>query len=1104
MTSKVQTQGTKAQNSKQRRPKPASPVTQTAAPSSQSLQRALADPGAASAADILALQQMAGNRAVQRLLARKDQATGGPKTTSPIQTKLTVGPVGDVYEQEADRVAQQVVNQINQPAAQPADTSQAVQRAMPDEEELQLKPLSASITPLVQRMAGAEGGPVTQEVEAALQQARGSGQPLADSIRAPLEQAFGADFSGVNVHTDAQADTLNRSLQARAFTSGQDVFFREGEYNPQSHSGQELIAHELTHVTQQQPTLARKSRSADATAVSRAADSGVQRVEVQEQAPAGIQRDYAALGSMAKARVDQQSEEKYSEKAQEFEFKMAPKIMGNDSVNTVVDGLVARVRQIVDAWAAATGKKKDETYEREFGWQGGDEYYGAFEMTAANIKQIFGDKSQPMRAKLKLVYNAVRNNNLSKWLKLAAIELQRKTEGKKARDWKIKTATQNVTQNDKIVRGRAVKELVKTGFAKQSGLESWLTSGQVKSFAETAEKEKKTEHKRSKRDVFGFDRFSGVMGWKSETAKANKERRGFASGGLSLGEQRTLTVNDIPDLTDAEVDMLLKRQGNLKPSKTDRANFRKDPNAKIMWSQGGEFYDIQLGSDSARTAGEVKARMEAGISGSTDLMLHAIQNLGLSDETNMKGMRLALAGWMLANRDHSFYEVYKAAESYGVPFDIDKSDPGKEYESANNLSPMKPEDFADTLPEKKFPRYYLSTAHKDTLADKLPEATKDQDTFKGALQAQGLPLTTLNTLDARATAELSRLSELIAGATIDTGERMAKKQQVVRRIKQSSAYTYLGNTLGETEVEKILSALLKTHHGVKGLAPDAGDKLGTLVDAGIPHVILDFLSTPALNDVELVRQAIMRATINPKTGGLAWNPPTDALQRLSSVHKLSPFDLQRIQNVLIQTYHGNAQLAPDNKNMADATRRLVQIESIARLHTTSGWWYSWGNLGYLQGAVNAGSIRAYTASMSFEQGPGFYIANTANSSSTYGGGSGQGIIAVKLNNAPTISRTNKAQVQLLKQLAGGGGSGDPLKDAGLYAAQNVVEMLMIYNGSGSWGRLTTNRGVEEMTLDLKRPPLTDLKKAYPKMVEGAKANFKTQAAKSGLDTSWMT
>jgi hypothetical protein len=66
-----------------------------------------------------------------------------------------------------------------------------------------------------------------------------------------MEDAFGADFSGVKVHSDAQSDSLNQSLQATAFTTGSDVFFAKGQYKPTSPAGQELLAHELTHVVQQ-------------------------------------------------------------------------------------------------------------------------------------------------------------------------------------------------------------------------------------------------------------------------------------------------------------------------------------------------------------------------------------------------------------------------------------------------------------------------------------------------------------------------------------------------------------------------------------------------------------------------------------------------------------------------------------------------------------------------------------------------------------------------------------------------------------------------------------------------------------------------------------
>ena len=102
----------------------------------------------------------------------------------------------------------------------------------------------------------------TPNLETSIQGAKGSGQPLDENIRQPMEKAFGGvDFSQVKVHNDAVSDQLNQSIQARAFTTGQDVFFRGGEYNPGSRGGQELIAHELTPVVQQNEGVVQRSLS---------------------------------------------------------------------------------------------------------------------------------------------------------------------------------------------------------------------------------------------------------------------------------------------------------------------------------------------------------------------------------------------------------------------------------------------------------------------------------------------------------------------------------------------------------------------------------------------------------------------------------------------------------------------------------------------------------------------------------------------------------------------------------------------------------------------------------------------------------------------------
>ena len=105
----------------------------------------------------------------------------------------------------------------------------------------------------VLRQAGAvgdEGGDL-DAVERSIDRARGGGQGMDHGTRTRMESSFGADFAAVRIHTDAHADGLNQSLGARAFTTGRDVFFRHGEYNPGSSSGRELLAHELTHVVQQ-------------------------------------------------------------------------------------------------------------------------------------------------------------------------------------------------------------------------------------------------------------------------------------------------------------------------------------------------------------------------------------------------------------------------------------------------------------------------------------------------------------------------------------------------------------------------------------------------------------------------------------------------------------------------------------------------------------------------------------------------------------------------------------------------------------------------------------------------------------------------------------
>ncbi|MDZ8026154.1 MAG: DUF4157 domain-containing protein [Nostoc sp. DedQUE11] len=227
-----------------------------------------------------------------------------------VQTKLTINQPGDIYEQQADTVARQVMQKISEPR-----NHQFIQHEASPETELQRKFLVGSATPVVQRQGG--GVVSTSNLETSIQQARQNGQPLSKDIRQPMEEAFGADFNGVKIHTDSRSHELNQTIQARAFTTGQDIFFRQGEYNPGSYGGKELLAHELTHVVQQNgnavqakslPHQAVKKNKIQAKALltSTSIEQPIQRRENPQQQP---EQDNQGQPEQATLKADVQTQE---------------------------------------------------------------------------------------------------------------------------------------------------------------------------------------------------------------------------------------------------------------------------------------------------------------------------------------------------------------------------------------------------------------------------------------------------------------------------------------------------------------------------------------------------------------------------------------------------------------------------------------------------------------------------------------------------------------------------------------------------------------------------------------------------------------------------
>lgn len=165
---------------------------------------------------LLDIQRRAGNTATRRM----------------VQTKLTIGHAGDAHEQEADRVAADVMRRLRGEGTGGAAPGPA---AAPQVQAKAADPLG--------------GMPVPADLEGRIKAS--SGKPMDPATAATMGGAFGADFSGVRIHDGADAGGMAEAMQAHAFTTGSDVFFKPGGYDPSSPAGTELLAHELTHVVQQ-------------------------------------------------------------------------------------------------------------------------------------------------------------------------------------------------------------------------------------------------------------------------------------------------------------------------------------------------------------------------------------------------------------------------------------------------------------------------------------------------------------------------------------------------------------------------------------------------------------------------------------------------------------------------------------------------------------------------------------------------------------------------------------------------------------------------------------------------------------------------------------
>jgi hypothetical protein len=240
-----------------------------------------------------------------RRIEKKKRPTTAAKNTSQepffkaVQTKVAIGEPNDHYEKEADAMADVVTSG--------GTANKNITSKTQGQGETQSKPLAQQITPLVQRAPeeeaqakvqraeeeeaqtkvqraeeeeaqtkvqkmeeeepqaklqraeeeeeaqakGATKSSVKPAMETSLKSKKGGGSKMDSKTKSEMETGFGADFSGVSIHTDSKAQEMSDEIGAQAFTYGNDVYFNQGKYNPQSQEGKHLLAHELTHTIQQ-------------------------------------------------------------------------------------------------------------------------------------------------------------------------------------------------------------------------------------------------------------------------------------------------------------------------------------------------------------------------------------------------------------------------------------------------------------------------------------------------------------------------------------------------------------------------------------------------------------------------------------------------------------------------------------------------------------------------------------------------------------------------------------------------------------------------------------------------------------------------------------
>lgn len=480
--------------------------------------------------------------------------------------------------------------------------------------------------------SGPDGGQLDDSLADSIRRASGGGHTLGGPILNRMEQGFGANFSDVQIHTDARADQLNRSLNARAFTTGKNIFFKRGEYNPSSQGGQKLLAHELTHVVQQGggknaaiqtkltvgPANDRYEAEADRVAeqVMRAPTKpqavGKQAM-LQRKPNHHIQRVWANPFSRS-------SKKKEAEKAEpdelllyssQFEERLGRYIYNNPAAQAVAATLTNKMLNVLMPEFDETNREHQEEVSRAFG----DSKKGS----AGNVGTEFADvyavlRSGNLRERMTAIYNAMFGSFKTLMNSILTESNWGEAERRGLDTRKLKIRQRQLRLNpmakDPYRKPRAFLDRKKVG----------MFDGKLLSGGETRQ---------------------DVEGSKVTKRTAGQLEEGKFKAGLSERERKFMF-----------------------PEKGMGEDIGGDT---LTWEEGGTALQVRDKNKWVKHAKTVlKLPVVAGPSGTAQRFFQIYEWLG--KPVKAEDLRLALLGWMLTENDHSFHEIMMMSAEYGLPY----------------------------------------------------------------------------------------------------------------------------------------------------------------------------------------------------------------------------------------------------------------------------------------------------------------------------------------------------------------------------------------------------------------------------------------------------